>query len=61
MREEEHFVEQTSDLVEGLCCLNYLICEEADRPDRVRYYAGLSERRLQTMIDLLHRSCSMNG
>lgn len=59
MRAEQLFVEQTCNLVEGLCCLNYLICEEADRPEKVRYYAGLTERRLQTMIDLLHRSCSM--
>ena len=61
MREEKLFLDQTCNLVEGLCCLNYLICEEADRPERVRYYAGLLERRLQMMIDLLHRSCSMNG
>jgi hypothetical protein len=61
MRKEKLFMEQTSNIVEGLCCLNYLICEEADQPERVRYYAGLSERRLQMMIDLLRRSCSMDG
>jgi hypothetical protein len=61
MRAEKLFVEQTCNIVEGLCCLNYLMCEEADRPEMVRYYAGLSERRLQMMIDLLRLSCSMNG
>lgn len=53
MNDEKVFFEQTSDIVEGLCNLTYLICEEADRPERVRYYAGLSEQRLQVMIDLL--------
>ena len=53
MSEDKLFLEQTSNIVEGLCNLTYLICEEADRPDQVRYYAGLSEKRLQSMIDLL--------
>jgi hypothetical protein len=53
MSEDKLFLEQTTDIVEGLCNLTYLICEEADRPDQVRYYAGLSEKRLQSMIDLL--------
>jgi hypothetical protein len=55
--EDQLFRERTSDIVEGLCNLAYLICEAADRPDQVRYYAGLSERRLQSMIDLLRSEC----
>ena len=55
--EHEVFLEQTSNLVEGLCNLTYLICEEADRPDQVRYYAGLSEQRLQSVIELLRGEC----
>jgi hypothetical protein len=51
--EDKLFLEQTTDIVEGLVNLTYLICEEADRPDQVRYYASLSEQRLQSMIDLL--------
>jgi hypothetical protein len=55
--EHQVFLEQTSNLVEGLCNLTYLICDEADRPDQVRYYAGLSEQRLQSMIELLRGEC----
>jgi hypothetical protein len=61
MRAEKRFVEQTCNIVEGLCCLNYMISEDADRPEKVRYYANLSERRLQMMIELLQRSCSMEA
>lgn len=50
---EDIFLEKASDIVDGLCNLTYLICEEADRPEQVRYYAGLSEQRLQSMIELL--------
>ncbi len=50
---EEIFLERASDIVDGLCNMTYLICEEADKPEQVRYYAGLSEQRLQMMIDLL--------
>ena len=53
MNDEKLFLEQTCDIVEGLCNLTYLICQDADRPEKVRYYAGLSEQRLQAMIDLL--------
>jgi|HubBroStandDraft_5_1064220.scaffolds.fasta_scaffold246399_2 hypothetical protein len=57
MMERRVFLEQTSNLVEGLCNLTYLICEEADRPEQVRYYAALSEQRLQSMIELLRGEC----
>jgi hypothetical protein len=57
MMERKVFLEQTSNLVEGLCNLTYLIGEEADRPEQVRYYAGLSEQRLQSMIELLRGEC----
>jgi hypothetical protein len=53
MNDDKHFLERTTDIVEGLCNLTYLICEDADRPEKVRYYASLSEQRLQVMIDLL--------
>jgi hypothetical protein len=53
MKADRFFLEKTSDIVEGLCNLTYLICDEADRPEKVRYYAGLSEQRLQSMIELL--------
>ncbi len=48
------FLERATDIVEGLCNLTYLICEEAERPEKVRFYAGLSEERLRAMINLLH-------
>jgi hypothetical protein len=51
--EDKIFLAQTTDIVEGLVNLTYLICEEADRPDQVRYYASLSEQQLRSMIDLL--------
>ncbi|MGD0443132.1 MAG: hypothetical protein ABSA39_04265 [Edaphobacter sp.] len=51
--EHKVFLAQTTDLVEGLVNLTYLICEDADQPDQVRYYASLSEQQLRSMIDLL--------
>jgi hypothetical protein len=51
--EHKVFLAETTDIVEGLCNLTYLICEEADHPDQVRYYASLSEQRLRSIIDLL--------
>jgi hypothetical protein len=53
MNDEKLFFEQTSDIVEGLCNLTYLICEDADQIEKISHYAGLSEQRLQVMIDLL--------
>jgi hypothetical protein len=52
--ENKLFLEQTTDIVEGLCNLTYLICEEAEQPEKVRFYASLSEERLRAMINLLH-------
>jgi hypothetical protein len=54
MYEDKVFLEKTTDIVEGLCNLTYLICEDAERPEKVRFYASLSEERLRAMIDLLH-------
>jgi hypothetical protein len=42
-----------SNLVETLCNLNYLICEESERPDKVRDYATLSDERLRILSVLL--------
>jgi hypothetical protein len=57
MNEEKLFLEQTTDIIEGLCNLTYLICKDADRPEQVRYYVSLSEQRLQSMIELLRAEC----
>jgi hypothetical protein len=54
------FIDQASDIVEALVNLIYLICEEADRPERVRLYAGMSEERLRGMIELLRSRGSGN-
>jgi hypothetical protein len=42
-----------SNIVEALCNLNYLICEESERPERVRNYATLSDERLRILSVLL--------
>jgi hypothetical protein len=57
---ERPFIDQASDIVEALVNLTYLICEEADHPERVRQYAGMSEERLRGMIDLLSSQKSEN-
>jgi len=47
------FVYQATNIVEVLYNLTYLICEEADHPEKVRQYASMSEERLRAMTDLL--------
>jgi hypothetical protein len=54
------FVHRMADIVESLCNLTYLICEDADYPEKVRQYAGISEERLRTLIELL-RSRNSQG
>jgi hypothetical protein len=53
MKDDQLFLKEASNIVECLCNLNYLICEEAERPEKVRQYASLSDQRLQAMIELL--------
>jgi hypothetical protein len=53
MRDEQVFIREASNIVECLCNLTYLIGEEAERPEKVRQYAAMSEQRLQAMIELL--------
>jgi hypothetical protein len=48
------FVHRAANIVEALCNLTYLICEDADYPDKVRRYAGISEERLRALTELLH-------
>ena len=50
---ERIFITCASNIVEALCNLTYLICEDADRPEKVRQYASLSEERLRALTDLL--------
>ncbi len=50
---ERSFITRASNIVEALCNLIYLICVDADRPEKVRQYASLSEERLQALTDLL--------
>jgi hypothetical protein len=51
--EDRVFVCKATNIVEALYNLTYLICEEADHPERVRQYAGMSEERLRAMAELL--------
>jgi hypothetical protein len=53
MKDDQIFLKEASNIVECLCNLNYLIGEEAERPEKVRQYASLSDQRLQAMIELL--------
>jgi hypothetical protein len=50
---EKVFVTTASNILEALFNLNYLICEDADRPDKVRQYVSLCEERLQALTALL--------
>jgi hypothetical protein len=50
---ERSFIPRASNIVEALCNLTYLICEDADRPEKVRQYASLCEERLRALTDLL--------
>jgi hypothetical protein len=50
---EKIFINRASNIVEVLCNLTYLICEDAEHPKKVRQYAGICEERLQAMIHLL--------
>ena len=52
------FVTRCANIMEALYNLTYLICEDADRPDKVRQYTSLCEERLRALTYLLqtHRA-----
>jgi hypothetical protein len=51
--DHELFIRRASNHTEALCNLIYLIREEAEHPERVRYYASLSEQSLQSLPQLI--------
>jgi hypothetical protein len=48
------FLDRASDIVEAICNLNYLMCQEADDAGKVRHYATLSDERVRALVALLH-------
>ena len=56
IQSNERFLEEAANIVEALCNLTYLICEEADHPGKVRHLASMSEERLVSMTRLLNSS-----
>jgi len=54
---EKVFITSASNILEALCNLTYLICEDADRPEKVRQYVSLCEERLQALTALLATRC----
>jgi hypothetical protein len=55
---EKIFISRASNIVEALCNLTYLICVDADHPEKVRQYAGICEEQLQVITRLLDESAS---
>jgi hypothetical protein len=49
---------RASNDLEALYNLNYLICEEAHDPNKVRRYVNLSEQHLHNLRDILYRTRS---
>jgi hypothetical protein len=56
IQSDERFLEEAANIVEALCNLTYLICEEAEHPGKVRHFASMSEERLASMTRLLNNS-----
>jgi hypothetical protein len=50
---DKHFVIRATDILESLLCINYLICWEADDPDKVRNYANMADERTKALRELL--------
>lgn len=46
IQSDGQFLKEASNIVEALCNLTYLICEEAEHPGKVRHFASMSEERL---------------
>jgi hypothetical protein len=51
--DDDRFCQEAANIMEALSNLTYLICEEADRPGKVRQYADMSDERLRAMNRLL--------
>ena len=47
------FISKASNIVEALGNLAYLICEDADHPEKVKYYTNMCEERLTAFRELL--------
>ena len=56
IQSDECFLEEAANIVEALCNLTYLICEEAEHPGKVLHFASMSEERLGSMTRLLNSS-----
>ena len=51
--DHELFIRRAANHAEALSNLIYLICEDAEHPEKVRHYASLSEQSLQSLTQLL--------
>ena len=51
--DHERFIRKAANHAEALSNLIYLMCEEAEHPEKVRHYASLSEQSLQSLSQLL--------
>jgi hypothetical protein len=51
--DHELFIRRAANYTEALANLIYLICEEAEHPEKVRHYASLSGKSLQGLTQLL--------
>ena len=51
--DHELFIRRAANHAEALYNLIYLICEDAEHPEKVRHYASLSEQSLQSLTQLL--------
>jgi hypothetical protein len=52
--DDNQFHEHAANVIEALLNLNYLIREEAENPEKVLYYASMSQERLAVMVQALH-------
>jgi hypothetical protein len=47
------YVSKASDILEALRNLTYLICEDAEYPEKIQHYASMVEERLEAMRHIL--------
>jgi hypothetical protein len=47
------YISKAYDILEALINLTYLMCEEAQHPEKVRQYATMCDERLEAMKHLL--------
>jgi hypothetical protein len=57
----ENFLCEASNILEVLCNLNFLICEEADCSAKIRQYVDLTDERLKAMAHLINESRERPG